>query len=354
MRKWQEERWQRRYRKEQKNLLDQIILVALIALILVLIIRLPISYALFSAYDQTESVSFRAATFPENIEIQPGKSKTNDSPGNPGPAFNVASIVDGQIYLDFGTYPAGNKRSFPSVLIITNISFRTLSLDWYLTGDLASFFDTQSGFIEMEPNDEYELGLKLNTCVDDLPGNYSGTLIISAMNGFISYEVPAALTLYEEKEIKIDKLEELPDGQAEHGKDSGQENEADDGNEDGDEDGDEDDDGDEDGDEINDINGQDPDESQDQHNIEDDSVVNDEEENEHDPEGEIDEENIDTDSNDPSAHEAKKSEDSEDSVNEDQDKSESGEEDDNSDANDMDKSDAEADEGGETRENDDD
>lgn len=343
MRKWQEERWQRRYRKEQKNLLDQIILVAVIALILVLIIRLPISYALFSAYDQTDSVSFKAATFPENIEIQPGKSKTNDSPGNPGPAFNVASIVDGQIYLDFGTYPAGNKRSFPSVLIITNISFRTLSLNWYLTGDLASFFDTQSGFIEMEPNDEYELGLKLNTSSDDLPGNYSGTLIISAMNGFISYEIPADLSIHAKKNMKIKKLEELPHGQADLGKDSGRDEEADDGNDAGDED----------VDEINDINGQDPDESQDQH-IEDDSVVNDEEENEHDPEGEIDEENIDTDSNDPSAHEAKKSEDSEDSVNEDQDKSESGEEDDNSDANDMDKPDAEADEGGETRENDDD
>jgi hypothetical protein len=196
MRKWQELKWQRRYRQEQEKLLDQIILAGVLALILTMIIRLSISYVLFSTYAHTEPINFKATTFSENIEINPGKSKTTDNPVFPGPAFKVASIVDGQIYLDFGTYPVGNRRNFSSVLIITNVSFRTLSLNWYFTEDLASLFDVKSGLIEIEPNEEYELGFKLYTSHGDLPGNYSGNLIISAMNGFISIEIPAELSIY--------------------------------------------------------------------------------------------------------------------------------------------------------------
>jgi len=210
MRKWQEQRWQRRYRQEEEYFLNQLILAAVIGIFSILIIRLPISYALFSTYDQVSPVSFRAATFSENISVRPGNSKTNDSPEDPGPAFDVASIINGEIYLDFGTYPAGNKRNFPSVLIITNISSKPLYLDWYLAGDLSVFFDTQSGLIQIGPNEEYELELKLNTHPDDFPGDYNGILHISAMNGFIAYEIPAELNIYEKKDKNRDKSEILP------------------------------------------------------------------------------------------------------------------------------------------------
>ena len=220
MRKWQELRWERRYRHEEENLLNQAMLVAVIGIVIILIVRLPISYALFSAYEQAPPVSFRAATFEENISIRPGNSKTNDSPGDPGPAFDAASMVNGQIYLDFGTYPAGNNRNFPSVLIITNISSRTLYLDWYLTGDLAAFFDTQSGLIEIGHDEEYELGFKLNTNPDDFPGDYNGTLHISTMNGFIACEIPAELNIYENKDKEVKKIGILSDKKSDDGEDS--------------------------------------------------------------------------------------------------------------------------------------
>lgn len=278
MRKWQELRWERRYRHEEENLLNQAMLVAVIGIIIILIVRLPISYALFSTYEQTPPVSFRAATFEENINVRPGNSKTNDSPGDPGPAFDVASMVNGQIYLDFGTYPAGNNRNFPSVLIITNISSRTLYLDWYLTGDLAAFFDTQSGLIEIGHDEEYELGFKLNTNPDDFPGDYNGTLHISTMNGFIACEIPVKLNIYENKNKDGKKIGILSDKKSDDGEDPEPETEVD-----GDDDAES-----EKSTENEDNNEQRPD----------DSVVSDDEDNNQNPEGDIDEQDNHT-SDDP-------------------------------------------------------
>ncbi|MBT9173548.1 MAG: hypothetical protein DDT21_01949 [Syntrophomonadaceae bacterium] len=155
---------------------------------------LPATRAYFTDRAEAEPHTFRATTFADNLALAPGNSNTNNSPGNPGPAFDVAQTVGGQIYLDFGTYPAGNNRNFPSVLVVSNIGDRLLTLDWHFCGVLAPFFK-QAGPVSLAPGRQAVLDFKLDTGPDAQPGEYQGMLYLTALNCFIIAEIPARLGL---------------------------------------------------------------------------------------------------------------------------------------------------------------
>ncbi|MBT9147362.1 MAG: hypothetical protein DDT32_01116 [Syntrophomonadaceae bacterium] len=186
-----------RHRQEKILLLQKISWMLVAAFSLSFLSSLPGTYAFFTSRAETGPVSFSAATFEGNLALAPGKCLTNDSPGNPGPAYLVAQLVAGQIYLDFGTYPVGNNRNFPSVLLIDNISTRPLSLHWHFSANLAPFFDSQAAPITVNPGKRIELDFKLDSKPTDLAAEYLGTLHLSALNGFISRELPVRLRLAE-------------------------------------------------------------------------------------------------------------------------------------------------------------
>jgi len=159
---------------------------------------LPATGAYFTDRAELPPAVFRATAFADNLALAPGNSKTNNSPGNPGPAFNVAQTVGGQISLDFGTYPAGNNRNFPAVLVVSNIGDRPLTLNWHFSGDLAPFF-AQTGPVTIAPAGKLTLSFKLDTRPEDLPGEYFGTLRLSALDNFITAELPVRLRLAEKQ-----------------------------------------------------------------------------------------------------------------------------------------------------------
>lgn len=200
MSRLQQRRQSHRRRREAINNLRKAGRAAAVIVLLWFMWQLPSTLAYFT--DRTEAQSFfRATSFADNLALFPGNSKTNDSPGDPGPAFNVAQIVAGQIYLDFGTYPAGNNRNFPSVLVVTNIGARLLSLNWSFSANLAPFFE-QNGSVSIAPGEKATLGFKLDTRPGDQPGEYLGTLYLSALDGFITAELPARLRLAAKKSGK--------------------------------------------------------------------------------------------------------------------------------------------------------
>lgn len=169
--------------------------VAAIIVLFYFVWQLPVTIASFTDREETQA-AFRATSFVENLAISPGKSKTNDSPGNPGPAFRIAKNVNEQVYLNFGTYPYGNNRNFPHVLTVENIGERILTLNWYFSASLAQHFEIQNEEVILEPGDKIELGFKLDT-TSGAPGEYFGSLHLSALNGFIVRELPARLRLAE-------------------------------------------------------------------------------------------------------------------------------------------------------------
>jgi len=156
----------------------------------------PSTYALFTDEAVTESIYFRATTFSDNFIITPGKAMTNNSPSEPGPAFPVAEIVDGNIVLDFGTYPVGNNRNFPNTLIVENISDRIITLSWSFKGSIGYFFESGE-MHSISPGEYAELDFKLDSTPSEQAGDYSGTLVLTALDGFIYVEIPARLNLVE-------------------------------------------------------------------------------------------------------------------------------------------------------------
>ncbi|MBS3943070.1 MAG: hypothetical protein KGZ32_02335, partial [Dethiobacter sp.] len=157
-----------RRRQEARNKYCKALGPAAVLALLCCLPLLPTTGAYFTDRAETEA-SFRATTFADNLALIPGSSKTNDSPGDPGPAFHVAQTVSDQITLDFGTYPAGNKRNFPSVLVVNNTGNRLLILNWRFCDNLAPFFEQQEGLISIAPGEEYTLGFKLDTHPGDQP-----------------------------------------------------------------------------------------------------------------------------------------------------------------------------------------
>ena len=153
------------------------------------------TYALFTDEAETESMHFRATTFADNLTITPGPAKTNNSPSEPGPAFPVAEMDGGNIELDFGTYPVGNNRNFPNTLIVENISDRIITLSWRFDGRISYFFE--SGEHSISPGEKVKLNFKLDSRASDQAGVYTGTLVLTAFNEFISWEIPARLNLVE-------------------------------------------------------------------------------------------------------------------------------------------------------------
>jgi hypothetical protein len=204
MNRLQQRRQRHKRRQEAINNLRKAGKFAATIVLLWFMWQLPATKAYFYDREETQA-TFRAATFADILAISPGKSKTNNSPGNPGPAFNVAQTVAGQIYLDFGTYPAGNNRNFPHVLTVKNTGERTLRLRWHFSGPLAQFFESQDQNIILGPGAENKLGFKLDTDPADTPGEHLGTLQLSALNGFITAELPARLRLAAKKSGKGQK-----------------------------------------------------------------------------------------------------------------------------------------------------
>lgn len=235
MNKLQQRRQSHRRRQEAINNLRKAGRAAATIILLWLMWQLPATKAYFTDVAETEPVTFRATTFADNLAIYPGKSQTNNSPGNPGPAFNVAQIVSGQIYLDFGTYPAGNNRNFPQVLILKNISAdRHLTIEWHFSGTLAALMEAQEGALNIAPGEVSNLGFKLDTDPKALPGVYTGALHLSSLDGFITAEIPASLHLAEKsdkdkKDKNNDKddsckIDDDKDNNSKNGKDENQHN----------------------------------------------------------------------------------------------------------------------------------
>lgn len=183
-----------RRRRESINKLRAAVWLLSVAVLFCFPLLLSATGAYFTDRAETHA-TFRATTFGDNLALAPGNSKTNNSPGNPGPAFSVAQTVGGQIYLDFGTYPAGNNRNFPAVLVVRNTGERPLTLNWHFSGSLAPFFESQDQEIILAPGSAVDLGFKLDTRPSDQPGEYFGTLYLSALDGFIAAELPARLRL---------------------------------------------------------------------------------------------------------------------------------------------------------------
>ena len=173
------------------------ILLLMLAAFLNLFSAVQSTYALFTDEAETESILFRATTFADNLTITPGKAMTNNSPSEPGPAFRVAQFVDGNIVLDFGTYPVGNNREFPNTLIVENISDRIITLSWRFEGCIKGYFFESSGIHSIRQGEYAELGFEIDSKPSDQAGDYSGTLILTAFDGFISWEIPARLNLVE-------------------------------------------------------------------------------------------------------------------------------------------------------------
>jgi len=191
---------QHRRRRELPNKLRKAGWLAAAAVLFCFLLQLPATGAFFTDKAETDEFSFRATTFADNLALTPGDSKTNDSPEDPGPAFYVAQTSDGQITLNFGTYPAGNNKNFPAVLVVRNIGGRALTLNWSFCGVLAPFFEQQEGSVTVALDGESALGFKLNTNPQYRHGEYHGTLHLSALGGFITAELPVRLHLAAKQE----------------------------------------------------------------------------------------------------------------------------------------------------------
>lgn len=205
-----------RYQQKKKLLLRKTSRVLVAAFLLYLLPYLPPTHAFFTSQAETGPAGFRATAFADNLGLSPGEAMTNNSPGEPGPAFFVAQVVNGQIKLDFGTYPVVNKRNFPNVLRLENISTRILTLHWHFSESLAQFFEPQAAPITINPGQQVELDFKLDTSPTDQAGEYFGTLHISALNGFITWELPVRLRLVDKGKPanKDDQDSTAPAGQA--------------------------------------------------------------------------------------------------------------------------------------------
>ena len=184
------------YIQQCKIYVELAVLTLMLAAFFNLFSAVQSTYALFTDEAVTESIYFRATTFTDNFIITQGKAKTNNSPSEPGPAFPVAEMVDGNIVLDFGTYPVGNNRNFPETLIVENISDNDITLSWSFDGSIGYFFDNGE-MHSIGPGEYAELDFKLDSTPSDLAGDYSGTLTLSGINGFIYVEIPARLNLVE-------------------------------------------------------------------------------------------------------------------------------------------------------------
>lgn len=205
-----------------KDISNKLICCVLVAVLTYISSQLPVTKALFTDQEVSENNTFTAATFDGAVQLLPGDSKTNDSPRKGGPAFYVAQAVNGKIHLDFGTYPVGNNRNFPSVLRIINISDRDLNIGWQFCSNIEAFFEAAQGFIVLAPTEEYILGFKLNTNPKGISGEFVGSLRILAIG--YSTDLPLRLNIVEKRGrdggVKDDKDEYAKDD--EYGKDDGE------------------------------------------------------------------------------------------------------------------------------------
>jgi|GEM_PF-1879179 len=194
-----EQRRQRQLR-HQEALREWAIVALLVSLVALLYLppELPIAGAKFTSWGFSRGL-LRTGDAASGLALSPGRSMTNDSPGDAGPAFPVAQRSGWQISLDFGTYPAGNNRYFPHVLTVHNSSGWATAVHWYYSGAVASFIISDGQSAQMSPGSSVDLGFTLDSKPSDNAGEYVGTLHIVTDTGLVLAALPVRLRLAEPK-----------------------------------------------------------------------------------------------------------------------------------------------------------
>jgi len=194
-----EQRRQRQLR-HQEALREVAIVALLVSLVALLYLppELPIAGAKFTSWGFSRGV-IQTGDASSGLALSPGRSMTNDSPGDAGPAFPVAQRSGWQISLDFGTYPAGNNRYFPHVLTVHNSSGWATAVQWYFSGAVAPFIVSEGQIAAMSPGSTVDLGFTLSSKPNDVAGEYVGTLHIVTDTGLVLAALPVRLRLAELK-----------------------------------------------------------------------------------------------------------------------------------------------------------
>lgn len=194
-----EQRRQRHlHTQESWRALGKVVLLLSLVALLLLPPKLPMVGAKFTSWGLSQG-ALRSGDSSYSLSLHLGSSMTNDSPGDPGPAFRVAEWRDGQLSLDFGTYPVGNNRNFPQVLVVHNASGWSSGLHLQLSGEVAQFIAIAEPSAWIGPRGSISLGFRLASSPTDKDGEFVGTLHIVTDRGITLGALPVRLRLAKAK-----------------------------------------------------------------------------------------------------------------------------------------------------------
>ncbi|GAB4252068.1 MAG: hypothetical protein Kow00129_12940 [Thermoleophilia bacterium] len=136
--------------------------------------------------------------------LEPGTAKATQAPDGPPDdpgVFPIASLLeDGRLQLDFGVVAPGNSRQVNDVFRIVNKWREPVTLRVEALGELASLvqeviFDGGRRSVEVAPGESASVGIKLRVPRRAEPDSYPGVLRVSALDGFLTENVPAAISV---------------------------------------------------------------------------------------------------------------------------------------------------------------
>ncbi|MCW3490443.1 hypothetical protein [Dethiobacter alkaliphilus] len=180
----------------------------------ILCYELPYTESYFYTSIATKSINICTTSFNNNFSLSPGDCLTNNSPNDPTEnTFLIAQIIDNRLRLDFGTYPFNNSRKFNNVLVIENLTNKNQEINWHFCPKLSGLFETRNNSFTISPYSHRQMDFKLERTKSSRSGTHTGTLYISALNGFLSMEVPVVIRLSETSETSTPSAEEdtVPD-----------------------------------------------------------------------------------------------------------------------------------------------
>lgn len=158
----------------------------------------------FSAQASTDPAHFSALSFGDLFIVSPGTAKATRTSGpRPGESasFNVATVNEaGELELDFGEVSQGSGKNFPSTFSITNTSDRNLLVSLQPQGDIAPVIDrvriANSGSpYELKPGETARVDVRVSVSATASPGEYIGSFRVESLDGFLSRDIPAAVTV---------------------------------------------------------------------------------------------------------------------------------------------------------------
>lgn len=134
------------------------------------------------------------------LRLSPGSATiSGNSDGVPNKWRTIASLVNGDLILDFGYITYAYSGNVKDVFRITNLSGEAVTINLELTPEIMVFVKSalvgKSNTATLEPGEQVSVDLNLKQTPDLPIGRHSGSLLVTALNDYISFRVPAVMEI---------------------------------------------------------------------------------------------------------------------------------------------------------------